>query len=378
MKFIHILIALPVVLLTACSNTNPDKNGNQLITGKLNNAEGVVLYLERMEPSGLKPVDTYTVNAGGEFTLVGDVKEPGYYRLRITDKNFITLVLDVKQKVEITGDATNLDASYTVKGSPDSEKFQLMSRTSTKNYRQRDSIQKVFNDFVAIYSDDQAKIDSMNKVLEVPFLQLIKENNQFLADFVSKNKTSIVSLAAIQQLSIDDYMQTYIDLDKALFAKYPNIEYVKGFHRDVKTKTACAIGTEAPEIKYNTPDGKPLALSSLKGKVVLIDFWASWCGPCRAENPNVVAAYNKFKAKGFDIYSVSLDNNMDRWKAAIQKDNLTWKSHVCDFKGWQSPVVQEYNFNGIPYNVLIDKDGKIIAKNLRGEALERQLEAVFK
>lgn len=144
------------------------------------------------------------------------------------------------------------------------------------------------------------------------------------------------------------------------------------------------VGTEkgnvAPELKYKSPDGKEIALSSLKGKVVLIDFWASWCGPCRMENPNVVAAYEKYKgkkfkgAKGFAIYSVSLDQNADAWKKAIEKDKLAWTEHVSDLKGWYSEAAQKYGVNSIPINYLIDAKGVIVAKNLRGAALETALE----
>ncbi|MBN8702321.1 MAG: TlpA family protein disulfide reductase [Bacteroidetes bacterium] len=139
------------------------------------------------------------------------------------------------------------------------------------------------------------------------------------------------------------------------------------------------IGNKAPEIKFKSPEGKEIALSDLKGKVVLIDFWASWCGPCRHENPAVVAAYNKFKdvkfknGKGFEVYSVSLDQNKDAWIAAIKKDNLTWPYHVSDLKGWQSEAGALYRVNSIPTNFLIDGKGIIIAKNLRGAALESSL-----
>jgi thiol-disulfide isomerase/thioredoxin len=153
------------------------------------------------------------------------------------------------------------------------------------------------------------------------------------------------------------------------------VDRIQEAYRQYNSTTNGSI--TAPEISMKNPDGKILKLSDLKGKVVLIDFWASWCGPCRQENPNVVRLFKKYQSKGFTVFSVSLDEDINAWKNAIQKDGLIWQNHVSDLKGWETPLISTYGFDAIPFTVLINKEGKVIGTNLRGEQLEQKLEKLF-
>ena len=383
MKIKNTLLLLPFILFMACTNSNSATAGFEL-KGKLGNSHGEHLYLEQLSPTGIKKIDSVTVDGNGEFKMSPVIKEIGFFRLSIAEKNFATFIFSPNEKVSVTGMANDLGNTYQVDGSVDSKLFWDVNQVSAKSYRQRDSLQKMFQAYVNT-EKDSSKVEAMSKKLEAPYTALVNSHNEYLKNFIEKNSTSFASLAAIQQLKAEDFLSTYLKLDEALFAKYPNSAYVKSFHESIAAQKQAAeadkklaVGQPAPDITMNTPEGKPLSLSSLKGKVVLLDFWASWCRPCRMENPNVVAAYNKYKSKGFDVFSVSLDKELEPWKAAIAKDNLTWPNHVCDFKFWQSPVVKLYNFNGIPTNVLIDKNGIILGKSLRGEELDKKLEEIFK
>ena len=165
---------------------------------------------------------------------------------------------------------------------------------------------------------------------------------------------------------------------KALAVKYPENPLVKQKMQEIQAATGpLAIGSVAPDMEYDNPEGKKMKLSDLRGKVVLIDFWASWCRPCRNENPNVVKLYQKYQAKGFDIYSVSLDRDKTSWINAIKSDNLTWENHVSDLKYWSSAGAKQYNVSSIPSTFLLDREGRIIAKNLRGAALEQKLQEIL-
>ena len=198
-----------------------------------------------------------------------------------------------------------------------------------------------------------------------------------IAKLISENKTKLFSalLVTFFENQFDNYSTLYAEVRDALIGKYPNDQNVK--HIDQKLKSLMLPGTEAPDIAMKSPEGKTLKLSNLRGKVVLLDFWASWCRPCRMENPNVVKLYQKYHSMGFDIFSVSLDRDRNSWTQAIKNDGLVWPNHVSDLQGWTSTGGATYGVTSIPATVLIDKDGKIIARNLRGTELENKLKEIF-
>lgn len=365
-------LGLFILSLVTFACSSEDSSKLVTINGKLENSKGDTIYLEELSTTSINIKDSAVVDKNGEFEIRVKVPQIGFYRLKTKPNNFLILVLDSLDKVQMKADASNLAQTYTVEGSKNSKLVWELNKHQVNIYNTQDSLQKIYLKY-----QNNPIADSIGKELENSFNTVLQSFQENVRTFIRKNPTEFASLLGIENLDAEKDFALYQQVEKNLSKRYPNSEYIKSLSRRVSEMNKLNIGTLAPEIRLQDTKRNFFSLSSLKGKIVLIDFWASWCKPCRAENPNVVKLYEKYKGKGFEILGVSLDKDQDAWLKAIEEDKLVWK-HVSDLAFWNSIVVQLYNITGIPYTVLIDKEGKIIAKNLRGTELENKLEEILK
>lgn len=360
------LIVSVLFLLASCSG------GKSSISGKIENAENETLFFEHLTPTKVNKLDSVKLDKKGNFKMNVKIPEYGFYRIRLTDNNFITLLLDSVANVEITANALNMQNGYTISGSPESEKIAELFENMKAQFAQRDSIGRLYNTL-----GQEGKLDSVTAMnLSAQYMQISEANRQYVLKFINENNGSLLPLLAGEYLNPQENGPELIKLGETLEQNFPNSDYVKTFNARMSDLKRLSIGSQAPEIVVSDPEGKQIALSQFRGKVVLIDFWASWCKPCRMENPNVVKMYQKYKNKGFEIFGVSLDRDKAAWVEAIADDHLTWK-HGSELAFWNSSFVKSYNIDGIPKTFLLDQNGIIIAKDLRGSQLEQKLAEVL-
>jgi len=361
-------------LLAACGDSK--KNSGFELKGSFTNSKGETIYLEKLTVEKPVVLDSTVVDDKGNFAFSYASPKIGFYRIKVNQQNFAMLVLDSADKVTVTGNIADLANSYKTEGSAETKLFQEYNDIARSRDMRLDSLNKSFQLMMESNKTDSKRMDSLSRLFEGPYNAIVESSNAQLVDRIKKNASMYSSIMAIQSLDPDKYADVFQILDAGLSKKFPNDNNIRMFHESVAKLLATTVGQPAPDINLPSPEGKEIALSSLKGKVVLIDFWASWCGPCRKEMPNVVKAYAKYKGKGFEIYGVSLDQEKDKWVEAIAKDGITWPQ-VSDLQYWNNSGARKYNVQSIPYTVLLDKEGKIIAKNLRGEELDKKLSEIL-
>lgn len=368
-----------ILFMTSCkSSTKETNNTQQTTTQGTNDAQekkltingtvkaspkNGIAVLEKLQGQRYAVVDSMELNAG-KFVFEVKIAEPEFYRVVLFKKQAIYMIL-IDKDLEIVADATVPEIPYTVKGSKDMDYFRVVNREMNKLGQEKNKLE---SQYVLAKKNEEAKAKEIFQQL----IALQKKGIATMKGMIDTIQPSFAALYASNILNPDEEYPYLKKLSDNLSKNYPNSRYVKRYAEFLKSISALTVGQPAPEITLTSPQGKQVSLSSLKGKLVLIDFWASWCKPCRMENPNVVGVYQDYKDKGFEIFGVSLDRNKKDWMKAIKDDKMSWV-HVSDLKMWQSSVVPQYKVQGIPLTYLVDKEGKILAKNLRGEALRKRV-----
>ena len=332
-------------------------------------ADNSYIYLTH-KYNNINMVDS-TLLKGEKFVFKGKTLEPNMYWITLKKIETPQLIFFVDNtSITVTANADSMAYAH-VKGGATQDDYKLWLDMQNKFTDTRVSLIKQYNAYGQANDQINAK-----RIMDTAML-LERVYIKDIIGFIKKHPASCVGGYIIYSATFDwPKIPEYEEMYNALSEQVKKGKF--GVLADEKVNSIRGVTIGYPAINFTLQDmnGKNVSLSSFKGKYVLVDFWASWCGPCRGENPAVVAAYQKYKDKGFDILGVSLDQNKDKWKQAIEKDNLTW-THVSDLKGWQSDVAHKYSVTSIPFNVLLDKDGKILAKALRGAALEAELAKIF-
>ncbi len=377
-------------LITACQTRKQNHDADYFIlTGNFRNAGHISLQLQELTTNEVIPIDSFKTNADGYFSYRGMIGESSFFIIRIDQDNFITLLIEPGEEIFIDGDAENLSKNYSVKGSEGSKLLSVLYRSLNCNQMLLDSLSTVY-----VTMRNTENFNQIKKELDKAYEKILKKQKQYVKHFIQKNPKSLASIIALYQsfgnqllLNEQDHFDYFESLSNSLSDVYPTNKHVLYLHRKVSQYKLnelrrnmlydkLAVGSRAPEIVLPDPDGRMLPLSSFRGNYVLIDFWASWCTPCRKTNLKLRQIYNKYNDQGFEIYGISLDKTHDQWVRVIAEDSISW-TQVSDLRLWNSPVVSLYNVRRIPYSILIDPDGTIINKGIEVHELADCLAVAF-
>jgi peroxiredoxin len=384
---IYSISFLLALIWTGCGTKTETSEKGLVVSGQIQNAADTMLLFEELTPAELIPIDTVFTSDNGSFHFSIDINEAGFYRITANPANFITLSAEPGEEIEILADIEDLPSTYSVSGSPGSELLYNLNKVKAEGMMKADSLRKIYREHRGT-----PEFPEIREELRAEYRNIKNQQRDYVINVIENNLTSLSSVLALYQyfedhilLNENDHFEYFEKLSNSLCDVYPTNKHVIDLKKRVhdhkreeqqrlENEKNLAAGNPAPEIVLPDPQGNRVSLSSLKGNVVLIDFWAAWCPPCRKANAILGELYDKYNSKGFEIYGVSLDRTHEQWTDAIEKDNITWHQ-VSDLRFMNSPVVTLYNISEIPYAVLIDREGNIIARDFSIDELEELIVA---
>ncbi len=356
-------------LLSCTSAKDKNSDSDVTISGKIENIGVGEVVLEHFSGKYLDVVDTLTVNEDGSYFSNYRPDEPGYYRLNFYQTQFVNILFTGKPMI-VNVDGSNPTAFFEILNS---EEMTYLTELNSIMEKFQVDAQQLNTEFEAA---SREKDDAKMEELRDKFIVMQAETNKMIKDKIREMGPSLAVMQAANYLDKDQEFPFIDSIAQIVNREIPDYKIKRDFIEEIDKLRRLAVGSPAPEISLPDPDGNMVKLSSFKGSYVLIDFWASWCGPCRKENPNVVRLYQQYHDQGFEIFGVSLDRKAEDWVKAIKDDGLTW-IQVSDLKYFESEAAREYNINAIPATILLDRDGNIVSKNLRGKMLENKLAELF-